>query len=145
MLKTVASSDWATRAWENKKYRRRESNSHQIVPKTSASPFGLRRREKIGLGGRIQTCENLLPKQVRIVICGTPRKNWLRVKDSNLYFMIQNHTSCQLDEPEIKLATSAGFEPATSRFVFLRSNSVELRSREKNWRGREDLNLQPVR
>ena len=29
---------------------------------------------KFGLGGRIQTCENLFPKQVRIFICGTPRK-----------------------------------------------------------------------
>jgi hypothetical protein len=40
-------------------------------------PIGLRRRKKIeikfGLGGRIQACENLLPRQVRIVICGTPR------------------------------------------------------------------------
>ena len=36
-------------------------------------PIGLRRR-KNGLGGRIQTCENLLPGQARIVICGTPRK-----------------------------------------------------------------------
>ena len=40
---------------------------------------GLRRRKrnklkKFGLGGWIQTCENLLPRQVRIVICGTPRK-----------------------------------------------------------------------
>ena len=38
---------------------------------------------------------------------------------------------------------SAGFEPATSRFEFLRSKSVELRSL-KTKREREDSNLQPA-
>ena len=38
--------------------------------------------------------------------------NWLRGKESNLYFLVQSQASCRLDDPEKYLAGKAGLEPA---------------------------------
>lgn len=107
---------------------------------------GLRRRKigwKIGLGGWIQTSENLLPRQVRIVICGTPR-NWKKLasgKDSNLCFLIQSQASCQLDDPETnwRLRQDLNPQPQDSYSCALIPLSYEAK-----WNLAEDAGLEPA-
>ena len=47
-------------------------------------------------------------------------------------FLDSKSSVLPVGRPRNDLAASAGFEPATSGFVFSRSNSVELRS-QMNW------------
>ena len=72
----------------------------------------------------------MFPKHARIVICGTPRhKNLASGKGFEPIFHRSKRCVLPIDEPEKKLEALVRFELTTSRFVILRSQSVELQSR----------------
>lgn len=58
---------------------------------------------KENLGGRIQTCEHLLPRQARLVICGTPSYKRTSGRGVEPLFTDSKSAVLPLDDPEIKV------------------------------------------